>query len=130
MIDADLPAWLANLGTLASSNVFSGNPPQNPPFPFILVWRLSGTEERDLSTGRAIVQRSTFRIEFFGRDYTEAHAVADAVHAALDGFRGQMLGTNVGYSLRQNFGPDLSEVSGDQTIRRLPSEYAFITLEA
>jgi hypothetical protein len=127
VIDRDLIEYVSALDTAAAGRVYTGNAPQNTPPPYVVLARVSETSERTLD-GTVILNRATFALNAYGATYEDAHAVAAALKTALDGYRGAMGETNVMFARRESFGPDLSEVDGDKTLRHLPSEFTFAYL--
>lgn len=130
MIDTDLIAHIQGLATGAGARVYYGNAPQDPTLPLVVVSVVSRQDQRALS-GELIYTRSVFRLDFFGKIYDDVHAIATAVDASLNNFRGALgTTTTVLIGRRESFGPDLSEVEGDKTLRHLPAEYSFAHKEA
>jgi hypothetical protein len=75
--------------------------PQNVTYPAITYSQVSGVRVRDLDgpTGRA---RLRISIHSWSADYGQAHQLADAVRAALDGYVGAVENTSVGNVILDN----------------------------
>lgn len=125
MIDRDLIEFIAALETDAGPRVYTGNAPQNTAPPYVVLARVGEPRAERTLDGTVILNRATFALNAYGATYEQAHAIAAALKTALDGYRGTMGETNVLVARRESFGPDLSEVDGDKTLRHLPSEYSF-----
>lgn len=128
MIDQNLKSFLVDLATAAAARIYTGNAPQNTPLPFVVLRRTSGNTPRTLS-GAALNSRAQFSVDVLGANYTDVTAIANAIHEALDGFKG-LIGTSRVMGARCVSEPaDLSEIDGDQVYRRFNQEFLFVYSE-
>lgn len=81
----------AGVASLAAGRVYPGHLPQKPTLPAIVMHRISGPREHshDGSSGLA---HPRFQFDVWAGSHVKAKALAEAVRAAMDGFRGTMGG--------------------------------------
>jgi hypothetical protein len=125
MIDTDLRQFIINLNTAASSRVYVGNAPANVVRPLVVIRRTGGSQPRTLS-GAALFERSQIGIDVLTDDYPSAYPIATAIRAALDGYRGLMVATQIQSARCISFPTDLSVVDGDLVIRWIAMEFSFV----
>jgi hypothetical protein len=79
----------AGVQTLVADRVYSFRKPQGAATPYIVFQRISGERLHTLDgpTGRA---HPRIQIDAYATTYPAARAIADAVRAALDGFKGDV----------------------------------------
>lgn len=74
---------------LVTQRIYPQRLPQNPEYPALVFRRVSGPQVHNLAgaAGRAVPR---VQIDCYAETYTQMEALADAVKARLDGFRGTM----------------------------------------
>lgn len=79
----------AGVGAVAGDRIYPTKLPQDPTYPALTYFKVSGPREYDLSgpTGWA---RARYQIDCWGDDYGDAHSLAAAVRASLSGFNGTL----------------------------------------
>ena len=125
MIDQDLIAYIAALGTVAGDRVHLGNAPQGAPEPFVVVRRTGGNTPKTLG-GLSLFPRAQFSINTIANVYAEAYPVANSIHTALHGFRGTMGDTEVQIARALSEPADGSEIDGDKVIRWLTQDVLIV----
>lgn len=84
----------AGVQALVNTRVFFAEAPQNPPIPFVLMTRV-GTDHVHSLTGSSGLANARIQVDCYAKTQKEARAVATAVRAVLDGFRGDENDVNV-----------------------------------
>lgn len=125
MIDQDLVAFLAGLGTAAGPRVHIGNAPQDTAFPFIVIRRTGGNTPKTLG-GVSLFSRAQFSIFVMAKEYSDAYPTANAIKTVLHGFNGTMGSTTVRSSRCVSDPSDISEIDGDKVTRGLSQEYLIV----
>lgn len=125
MIDQDLVAYLAALGTAAGTRVHIGNAPQDSAYPFIVIRRTGGNTPQTLGA-ISLFARAQFSINVIAKEYSDAYPTANAIKTALHGFRGAMGSTTVQSSRCVSDPADGSEIDGDKVTRWLSQEYLIV----
>lgn len=122
-LEVDLYAWVktqpsltAQLGGAERPRWFYGVAPQGPARPYV-VWRLSGGESIHHQGGKADLEQPRILIDVYaGEDGAVLVALAGAIDALLDGFRGTMGATNL-RRLTREAATDLPELRADGSAR-------------
>jgi hypothetical protein len=125
MIDQDLVAYLAGLGTSADTRVYTGNAPQNADYPFIVVRRTGGSQPKTLGS-RTLFQRSEFSVNVITDNYAEAYPTSNTIVDALKNYRGDMGDTTIETSRCTLFPTDQSEIEGDKVTRWVAMSFLFM----
>jgi hypothetical protein len=125
MIDQDLVAYLAALGTAASTRVYLGNAIQNKDFPLVVVRRTGGSQPKVLG-GTALFERSEFSVNVFAETYAEAYPIANTIRDELKNYRGALGSTSVASSRCTLFPTDQSEIDGDKVTRWVAMSFLFM----
>lgn len=125
MIDQDLVAYLAALGTAAGTRVHIGNAPQDTAYPFIVIRRTGGNTPKTLGN-ISLFARAQFSINVIAKEYADAYPIANAIKDQLHGFRGVMGSTTVSSSRCVSDPADGSEIDGDKVTRWLSQDYLIV----
>lgn len=125
MIDQDLVAYLAALGTAAGSRVYLGNAPQAKEYPLVVVRRTGGSQPKVLGSA-TLFQRSEFVVNVITDVYSEAYPVANTITDALKNYRGTMVSTAIETSRCTLFPTDQSEIEGDKVTRWVAMGFLFM----
>lgn len=125
MIDQDLVAFVIALNTSAGSRVHLGNAPQGADEPFVVIRRTGGTQPQTLG-GVKLFSRAQFSINTIANVYSQAYPAANAIHAALHGYRGSMGDTEVQIARAISEPADGSEIDGDKVIRWLTQDVLIV----
>lgn len=125
MIDQDLVAYLAGLGTAAAARVYLGNAPQDKLKPFVVVRRTGGSVPKTLG-GVSLFERSEFSVNVIADNYTDAYPTANSIRDALHGYTGAMGSTSIKSGRCTQFPTDQSEIDGDKVIRWVASSFLFM----
>jgi hypothetical protein len=125
MIDQDLVAYLAALGTDAGTKVYLGNAPQDKALPVVVVRRIGGSQPRTI--GRTpLFERSEFSVNVIADNYAEAYPTANDIRDALKGYRGTMGSTEIESTKCTLFPTDQSEIDGDKVTRWVALAFSFM----
>ncbi len=125
MIDQDLVAYLASLGTAASTRVYLGNAIQDKAFPLIVVRRTGGSQPKVLR-GTPLFERSEFSVNVFADNYTDAYPIANTIRDALKHYTGLLESTTVASTRCTLFPTDQSEIDGDKVTRWVALSFLFM----
>lgn len=112
-----------SLGTAAGSRVFREVIEQEPVLPAISVVRTGASPlQRDVSTGKTVLDRASIRVEIIVDTSADADALSAALKDGLDGWRGTQSGVTV-LHCGLVFQGDASVVDGDRFIRIVQQDY-------
>lgn len=125
MIDQDLVAYIAGLGTPAGTRVHLGNAPQDTAYPFIVIRRTGGNTPLTLGSV-SLFSRGQFSVNVIAKEYADAYPAANSIKTALHGFRGTMGSTPVQSSRCVSDPADGSEIDGDKVTRWLSQDYVIV----
>lgn len=125
MIDQDLIAYVAGLGTPAASRVHLGNAPQDTLYPFVVIRRTGGSTPQTLG-GVSLFARAQFSINVIAKEYADAYPTANAIHQSLHGYRGTMGATEVQSARSLSEPSDGSEIDGDKVTRWLTQDVLIV----
>lgn len=125
MIDQDLVAFIAALGTAAGTRVHIGNAPQDTPFPFVVIRRTGGNTPLTLGSV-PLFSRVQFSMVVIAKEYADAYPTANAIKSVLHGFHGAMGSTTVRSSRCVSDPSDGSEIEGDKVTRALTQDYLIV----
>jgi hypothetical protein len=125
VIDQDLVAYLAALGTDAAARVYLGNAPQNNEYPLVVVRRTGGSQPKTLR-GTALFERSEFSVNVFAGNYADAYPIANAIRDALKHYVGDLGDTPIASSRCTQFPTDQSEIEGDKVTRWVALGFLFM----
>ena len=122
-IEEAFRARIVALATPAGERIYNEFLEQEPTYPAIGFQR-SGTPvtRRAVDTGRRLFERATFRVEVIAESSASASAVAEALYAGLDGWRGTSSGVDV---MRCNrvFEGAASFEDGDRFLKIIQQDY-------
>jgi hypothetical protein len=125
MIDQDLVAEIAALGTAAGERVYLGNAPQRTDYPLVVVRRTGGSQPKVLGS-RTLFSRSEFSFNVFGEVYSDAMPIANTITDYLKNYRGTMGDTAIETSRCTLFPTDQSEIEGDKVTRWVAMAFLFM----
>lgn len=126
MIDQDLIAYLAGLGTDAGSRVHIDTAPQNTPLP-VIVFRRSGGGNTPKTLGRvSLFTRTNIDVEVLAERQEKAYPVALSIFDVLHGYVGQMGDTAVQSARCVSEPSNIGAVDGDKVFRGLIASYLIV----
>ena len=125
MIDQDLVAYLAALGTAASTRVYLGNAIQDKEFPLIVVRRTGGSQPKVLG-GAPLFERSEFSVNVFADNYSDAYPIENTIRDELKNYIGGLGSTTIVSSKCTLFPIDQSEIEGDKVTRWVALNFLFM----
>ena len=125
MIDQDLVAYVASLGTAAGTRVHLGNAPQGTVFPFVVIRRTGGNTPQTLG-GTKLFSRANFSVNVIAKEYSDAYPAAISIKNALHGYVGTMGETSVQSARILSEPSDGSEIDGDKVIRWLAQDLLIV----
>lgn len=116
-------AKIISLGTAAGSRVYNEFLEQKPTMPAIGFMRTNTPSvRRAVDTGRRIFESASFRVEVVAESAASAAAVAAALYAGLDGWRGTILDVDV-MRCHRMFEGAASIEDGDQFLKIIQQDY-------
>lgn len=128
----DLTAYLKADATIAAAvngRVFPNIVPQGSAFPAISYNQVSGARLRNVTTGPTGRAMPRVTVNSWAAKYMDARSLADAVRLRLDGFRGLMGSTRVGWITLDNEFDSFEEEAGTTGIHRVMQDYILSFIE-
>ncbi|RJP53623.1 MAG: DUF3168 domain-containing protein [Anaerolineaceae bacterium] len=89
MFVEDLFSFLSDQATDAASRIYPNELPQNATMPAVKYFQVSDPPEHT-HDGRSELRHPRWQLDCFAETYLAAHALAEQVVTALDGYRGQI----------------------------------------
>ena len=122
-IEEAIKARIVALGTSAGTRVYREVIEQQPEMPAIAFWRTATPQSpRDVATGFQMLRRAVIRVEVIANSLASSDAVAEALRAGLDGWRGTISGVDV-LRCALTFQGDASYADGDLLLRIVQQDY-------
>lgn len=140
-IEASLKTYLSAQGgiaSLAGSRIYRGHAPQGAIsplteswLPFIVLQRITGGHEHELSGGAGIAQ-PTIQIDCIAPTYGQAKELSEAVRAVLQGYSGAMSSDTVRVATLENEIDIIEppETAAERPVHRVVTDYRIWVLES